>query len=143
MVPFDNNIGQRNVAPVAGGGGPAGLLASFHNRSFAARNPFDRAADITLEAVLPDFLMKRGWAVRFTNADGGAFSLPPRGERTVSFTIVPGADFTAEDVPSGKAGRIEIHTRMEGLLIGGMSYQVDPNLLGPPLEEPSARSTQI
>ena len=143
LVPFDNNIGQRNVAPVAGGGGPAGLLASFHNRSFAARNPFDRAADITLEAVLPDFLMKRGWAVRFTNADGGAFSLPPRGERTVSFTIVPGADFTAEDVPSGKAGRIEIHTRMEGLLIGGMSYQVDPNLLGPPLEEPSARSTQI
>jgi hypothetical protein len=139
LVPFDNNIGQRNVAPVAGGGGSAGLAASFRNRSFAARNPFDRRVEITLEAVLPEFLTKRGWSVRFFNVDRESFTLPPRGEKTVVFTLAPGKDFSAADVPGGKAGRIEIHTRVDDLLIGGMSYQVDAKLAAPPPEERSTK----
>jgi zinc metalloprotease ZmpB len=40
LVPFDNNIGQRNVAPVAGGGGVTGLMASFGPRHFWVNNPY-------------------------------------------------------------------------------------------------------
>ncbi len=133
LVPFDNNIGQRNVAPVAGGGGSKGLAACFRDRSFTARNPFNRSVQIDLEAVVPDFLMQRGWSVRFLN---DSFPLPPRGDRAVVFTLIPGADFNASDVPAGRAALIEIHTRIEGLLIGGESYQLDPSLEGPPREEP-------
>jgi zinc metalloprotease ZmpB len=136
LVPFDNNIGQRNVAPVAGGGGFAGLVASFQNRSFTARNPSDAPARIVLEPVLPPFLLQRGWSVRFLSPGGNAFSLPGRGERTVAFTLVPGADFIPSDVPAGSGSLIEIRTRIGGLLVGGMSYQVDPNLKEPPRETP-------
>ncbi len=128
LVPFDNNIGQRNVAPVAGGGRRKALVASFLNRKFTVRNPFERSVDISLEAVLPDFLMRRGWSVRFLDPAGDSFSLSPRGSRTVVFTLVPGADFKATDVPASAAALIEIHTCVDGLLIGGMSYQVDPSL---------------
>jgi zinc metalloprotease ZmpB len=140
LVPFDNNIGQRNVAPVAGGGGLTGLVASFQNRSFTAKNPFDRAARVALEAVLPAFLQKRGWSVRFQSAGAAAFSLPARGERTVVFTLVPGAEFKPSDVTGGSDALIQIHTRIDGQLIGGMSYQVDPKLRHPPAEHPRADS---
>jgi hypothetical protein len=39
LARFDNNIGQRNVAPVAGGGGLTGLLGSFADRHFWTNNP--------------------------------------------------------------------------------------------------------
>jgi len=136
LVPFDNNIGQRNVAPVPGGGGSAGLVGSLHNRSFIARNPFDRPARILLESVLPPFLVERGWSVRFLNPGSDSFSLSGRGNRTVTFTLVPGTDFLASDLPGGSNGLIEIRTRIDGLLIGGMSYQVDPSLKQAPREEP-------
>jgi hypothetical protein len=136
-VPFDNNIGQRNVAPVAGGGGFEGLVASFNKRSFTARNPFIHEVRMTLEAVLPPFLARRDWSVRFLNADGKVMSLPPRGSRTVEFELVRGADFKPSDVPSDHGNLIEIHTRVDGLLIGGMSYQVDAKLKTPPRERPA------
>jgi hypothetical protein len=137
LVPFDNNIGQRNVAPVAGGGGGLGLVASFDPRSFTARNPFEQTARIVLEGILPSFLARRGWTLRFTGAGGNTFSLPGRGERSVTFVLVPGQEFLPGDVPSGADGRIEVHARVEGRLIGGMSYQVDPGLKKPPRELPS------
>jgi hypothetical protein len=137
LVPFDNNIGQRNVAPVAGGASSGGLTASFANRRFTARNPFDRTARLTLEAVLPDFLARRGWSARFLNAGGERFTLGPRGSRQIVFTLVPGADFAPHDVPkAAKDAPIQIHTRIDGLLIGGMSYHVDPTLKLPPDELP-------
>jgi zinc metalloprotease ZmpB len=138
LVPFDNNIGQRNVAPVAGGGGLQGLVASFNKRSFTARNPLDREVRIMLEAVLPPFLKRRDWSVRFLSEGGDVLSMPRRGTRTVEFTLVPGADFNPSDVPAGSDDLIEIHTRIDGLLIGGMSYQVDPDLKEPPRERPAA-----
>jgi hypothetical protein len=137
LVPFDNNIGQRNVAPVSGG--VTGLVASLTNRSFIARNPHDRTARITLEAVLPVFLSKRRWSVRFRSAGGERFSLPARGDRKVVFSLVPGEPFQASDVAAGKDDLIEIRTRIDGLLVGGMSYHVDPSLKEPPRETPPGK----
>lgn len=137
LVPFDNNIGQRNVGPVAGGGGLTGLVGSLRGREFTARNPYNRVSRIELEPILPSFLTQRGWAVQFQNVGGRTFSLPARGERKVVFSLVPGADFKPSDVPEGSGALIQIYARVDGLLVGGMSYQVDPSLTKPPDEHPS------
>lgn len=56
------------------------------------------------------------------------------------FTLVPGGDFGPEDVPKdAQAATIKIRTRVAGLLIGGMSYAIDPKLKHPPSERPSSR----
>jgi hypothetical protein len=41
LVPFDNNIAQRNVAPVPGGGGASGLSAAYeHHLSTGKVSPY-------------------------------------------------------------------------------------------------------
>jgi zinc metalloprotease ZmpB len=137
LVPFDNNLGQRNVAPVAGGGGLSGLTASLRGRTFTARNPFERPARVTLEAVLPRFLIQRGWSVQFQSAGGAAFTLFARGDRQIVFSLLPGADFSASEVE--KDALIQIQTRIDGQLVGGMSYLIDPGLKSPPNEHPGPK----
>jgi hypothetical protein len=139
LVPFDNNIAQRNVAPVAGGGGGLNLAASFERRRFRARNPYTRAVRVTLDVALPDFLRKRGWEIRFQNPGGASFTLGPRDGREVVMSLKRGTDFSAADVISAapKAG-IEIITLVDGIPIGGMTYAIDPRLKTPPVELPRA-----
>ena len=87
LVPFDNNIGQRNVAPVAGGGGITGLKASLKGRRFWANNPYDRTALIQLQAILPEFLRERGWGIGFSSAGGAKFTLGPPASREVVLSV--------------------------------------------------------
>jgi zinc metalloprotease ZmpB len=137
LVPFDNNIGQRNVAPVPGGGGPLNLALAFAKRRFWVNNPYDRPIRILLEAVLPDFLRQRGWEMKFSNPGGRSFTLGPRASREVFIDLQPGQDFSPEDVPAGTQAMIEIHTLMDGQLIGGMSYAIDPKMKTPAVELPA------
>ena len=98
LVPFDNNIGQRNVAPVAGGGGITGLTASFGPKRFWANNPSGSAGHAVVQAILPGFLVRKGWAIEFISPGGSTFTLAPRASREVQFRLQPGEDFTADDV---------------------------------------------
>jgi hypothetical protein len=134
LVPFDNNIAQRNVAPVPGGGGAAGLRAAFERRRFWARNPLPRPLRIELRAVLPEVLSKRGYELRFLNAGGRSFTLGPRASREVVMQLKPGSDFGAGDVSADT--RIQVEVLGDGMLIGGMSYQLDPRLKEPARETP-------
>jgi zinc metalloprotease ZmpB len=137
LVPFDNNIGQRNVAPVAGGGGLTGLTASFGPRHFWVNNPYDFAGRVKLEVDLPDFLTQRGWGTEFVNPGGASFTLTGRGSREVSLRLKPGSDFSPSDVQNaGAAARIIVRTLVNGIPVGGMSYAIDPNLKIPPPELP-------
>jgi hypothetical protein len=137
FVPFDNNIGQRNVAPVAGGGGAAALIASFVDRKFLFRNPFDRTIKGKLEVQLPAFLATRGWSLRFVNPGGATFTLGPRASRDVVMTLDHGDDFGRGDVPVDPSARaIEVFALADGLPVGGMTYDVDPRLEEPPRERP-------
>ena len=137
FVPFDNNVGQRNVAPVAGGGGATALTASFVDRQFLFRNPFDRTIRGELEVLLPPFLASRGWSLRFVNPGGHTFTLGPRASRDVVMTLDRGDDFVRGDVPTDPAIRaIEVLALADGLPIGGMTYDVDPRLEEAPRERP-------
>ena len=64
LVPFDNNIAQRNVAPVTGGRS-SGLMAEFKNRRFMVANPTDQPIKIQIEVTLPKFLQELGWRAVF------------------------------------------------------------------------------
>lgn len=137
LVPFDNNIAQRNVAPVAGGGGATNLASSFADRRFWVNNPFDRPVDVELERELPAFLRQRGWHLRFRNPGGASFSLGPRGSREVVLELEAGSDFTPEDVrKAGEETAIDVLTFVDDLPVGGMRYDVDPTLKTPPREHP-------
>jgi hypothetical protein len=137
LVPFDNNIGQRNVAPVAGGGGLTGLMASFDPRRFWVNNPYGFEGRVNLEVILPDWLTRRGWGATLVNPGGAAFTLAARGSREVLLKLKPGADFAPSDVPAaGKGALIVVRVLVNGIPVGGMSYAIDPHLKAPPHEIP-------
>ena len=64
LVPNDNNIGQRNVIPVPGGGGMEGIMAGLNGVSFFAGNPNPRRGKMTFHVTLPSLLSKLGWRLR-------------------------------------------------------------------------------
>lgn len=137
LVPFDNNIAQRNVAPVPGGGGAAGLRAAFERRRFWARNPFPRPLRIELRPGLPDVLVKRGYELKFLSAGGKSFTLGPRASREVVMQLKTGSELSAAEIAPGM--RIQVEVLGDGILIGGMSYAIDPNLKAPPRETPTGK----
>ena len=125
LVPFDNNIGQRNVSPEAGDSDS--LTTSLNRRTFWINNPYDRTVTINIEAVLPAILRKKDWRMKFLSPGGEKFQLGSHGERKVVFSIIPGRAFNASELK--QAGEdIDIHTMIDGLIIGGMTYRIDPKI---------------
>jgi hypothetical protein len=135
LVPFDNNIAQRNVAPVPGGGGGLNLATAFDGRRFSVNNPYERTARVALRAELPEFLHKKGWDVRFPSAGGAAFTLGPKASREIVMTLVRGEEFAAHELEqAGGQALIRIQTLIDEHIVGGMSYLIDPKLRTRPPE---------
>lgn len=129
LVPNDNNIGQRNVSPVPGAGGGVPLKAAFERRPFVLYNPFEREARINLVVSLPEFLKRLGWEIKFVNAGGSSFSLKPGLKKEIFLDIKVGREFSREMVlESGFDNIITVTATANGIVIGGMSYQLDPNM---------------
>jgi zinc metalloprotease ZmpB len=128
LVPNDNNIGQRNVFPVAGASGAKGLLASLNGSKLQIKNPHKAAARMIIRTVLPSFLVRLGWGVSFANPGADAFTLRPGEAKTIVLQLKPGDDFTSRDVSQAKDATIRIDTYANGMLVGGMAYQLDPKL---------------
>ncbi|WP_405523992.1 hypothetical protein [Streptomyces canus] len=136
LVPFDNNLAQRNVAPVPGGGGLRGLLSGFVNRRFMVRNPLSGEARITLDAELPPFLADRDWRIRVDHTDSRfVFGLAAGAERQVTVSLRPGQDFTRDEVlQAGRALSIRVTASADGVTFGGMTYPLDPDMAVAPSE---------
>ncbi|MAT05489.1 MAG: hypothetical protein CL424_10655 [Acidimicrobiaceae bacterium] len=131
LVPHDNNIGQRNVHPVPAAGGIAGIMAVLDGRAFTVRNPFDRRVKLSITTELPSVLGRRDWQVGFANPGGGAFSLAPGQSRKVTLAVTPGAEPTASDVTAAGDRAVNVFVEADGILIGGMSYELDPTRAHP------------
>jgi hypothetical protein len=136
LVPHDNNIGQRNVHPVPAAGGAAGIMAVLDGRRFTVRNPFDRRVRIMIRTELPPVLARRQWTVDFANPGGRAFSLAPGQSREVRVAVTAGADVTADDVTTAADRDVVMYVEADGILIGGMSYRLDPTR-AQPLPQPT------
>jgi hypothetical protein len=131
LVPNDNNIAQRNVLPVPGGGGLQGLLLALDRRFFVVGNPFRGATRVQLAVTLPPFLQQAGWALRFADLPERGFGLEPGARRVVTLQVQPGGDFTAADVRAAAEHDIVVEVQADGIVIGGMTYRVDPDLERP------------
>jgi len=131
LVPNDNNIGQRNVAPVVGGGGTSGLTEDFDGLEFELKNPLMKAATMVVTATLPPLLEERGWRLEFTSRGGASFPLQPGQSRTVVMRLAPGQPFETADVEGAAERTIQVRGTAGGILVGGLSYVLDPHLTHP------------
>ena len=143
LVPNDNNVAQRNVILVPGGGGPQGLIAGLHGKGFWASNPGRRAATITASvAPLPPLLAERGWRIGHDlPADG--VRLKPREQRLVTFDLHAGGSFTKADVEAATKRDIVVTVTANDAPIGGMTYRIDPDLDMPFNERTSASAGSL
>lgn len=144
LVPFDNNLAQRNVCPVPGGGGAIGLLSGFVGRSFTVRNPLDVRARITVQATMPELLATRDWQARLSGRIGEvAFDLAPGAERRVTIRLRLGRQFTAAEVEQARDRAIRVHVLADDIVLGGMTYVLDPQLKRAPMERHAVAPVEL
>ncbi|HKI04370.1 MAG TPA: hypothetical protein VKK31_20500 [Thermoanaerobaculia bacterium] len=145
LVPFDNNLGQRNVVPVPAGGGLRGLLSGFLNRRFLVRNPLDRQTRMEVKIELPPLLAERGWRGILDRREGATtLSLAPGASKEVTISLLPGRAFDLRDLLRFKEGAaIRVVVFAEGTVIGGMTYRLNPNLKQAPVERQGDRPISL
>ena len=130
LVPNDNNVGQRNVNPVPGGGGGEGLMAGLDGIGFWVGNPDPRRATMKLDVALPDLLTRAGWRLKIEGG-GKQFTLASGAKRQVILRLVQGSEFTPEMVRAAKNQDIVVTAFANGNPIGGMTYRLDPDIERP------------
>ena len=127
LVPNDNNVAQRNVVLVPGGGGPRGLMAGLHGKGFWVGNPGRSSATIAVSVAPPPLLARRGWWIgHHLPADGAR--LKSREQRLVTFHVQAGASFTKADAEAASEHDIVVTVTANGAIVGGMIYRIDPEL---------------
>ena len=136
LVPCDNNLGLRAVVPVPGGGHRHALEEAFEHREFWASNPFAKTSVMEVRTIMPPFLSSRGWAMTLDNPGGGSFSLGPRDSRVIQPRLISGQDFTSVQVALAGHVAIEAVVLADGLVVGGITYVLDPKLDHPAREFP-------
>ena len=128
LVPNDNNIGQRNVVTVPGGGGLAGLSAGLHGKGFWICNPLRASATVTVQVELPPMLAARDWRIGLREAGGEGVRLKSGEQRLVTFDVQPGAGFTRDEAGAAAERDIVVTARADGIVVGGMTYRIEPDL---------------
>jgi hypothetical protein len=110
LVPFDNNIAQRNLNPTPAIGG---------KRRFVVRNPFDapRLVELRVESTLP-----KGW--RWSLDQNLRIPLAARERRWVELNIdrADGEEVTRFDTPQA----VVVTGLIDGRAIGGISFYLAP-----------------
>lgn len=155
FVPFDNNIGQRNVCPVLINDWKK--LPEYINKlPFQVVNPLKKSVKVELVPVLPRELSKTEYWIFFSNAGANKFELGPRENRKAIFSIVKqpripsrrpwkplsvrpkpgilqpeemlkeGEPYVLEESLSNHPIKFRIVTLIDGQNMGGMTYILQP-----------------
>ncbi|MDQ3952049.1 MAG: hypothetical protein M3279_03640 [Actinomycetota bacterium] len=132
LVPHDNNVGQRNVNPVPGGGGSGGLMEGLHGFGFWVGNPNPGRSLMDVSVKLPELLERRGWSLGFRDLASQRFPLKSGERRELVLDLKPGSSFERADVEQAEDLDIEITLSAGGGVIGGMTYRLDPEMERPP-----------
>jgi hypothetical protein len=131
LVPHDNNVGQRNVSIVPGGGGSEALMAALDGAVFFAGNNLTKLASMQLRVEMPRVLAAKGWQLQFVDLPNNEFRLSAGEKRRIELKLAPGTSFTAEEIKSAPDRNINVSLFANEMLVGGMTYQVDPDLTSP------------
>jgi len=126
LVPHDNNIGQRNVHPVPAAGGIQGIVDVLGGRQFTIRNPFPEAVRILVDIALPPTLVRAGWEVGLSSPGGSTFGLAPGQSRLARLSVTAGGPIDLEALRVSDDRDVVVSVTANGILIGGMSYHLDP-----------------
>ncbi|HLP78120.1 MAG TPA: hypothetical protein VK327_14520, partial [Candidatus Paceibacterota bacterium] len=130
LVPHDNNIGQRNVTLVPGGGGGESLASAFEGVFFMAGNNFNKPAQMEIRVEMPKVLAGKGWRLQSGNTEN-KFQLKAGEKREIRLQLIKGGDFTADEIRSAGRNLITVSLYGNGMLMGGMTYHVDPDMIEP------------
>ncbi len=128
LVPHDNNVGQRNVTVLPGAGGGEALMASLNGAFFMAGNNLNRRAGMELHVEMPAVLARAGWQLQFDGIADNKFPLKAGEKRRIQLNLKKGTEFTKADIEGSADRMITVSLLADGLLLGGMSYYVDPTL---------------
>ena len=128
VVPHDNNVAQRNVVLVPGGGGSKGLKAALHRKGLWVRNAGRRSAKIAVAVTLPPLLARRGWRVALRGLAAKGALLKPSAQRLVTYVVRPGRTFTKASVLAAAKRDMVVSVTADGAIIGGAIYKMDPTL---------------
>jgi zinc metalloprotease ZmpB len=131
LVPHDNNVGQRNVTVLPGEGGGEALIASLNGAFFMAGNNLNRRAVMELRVEMPAVLADKGWQLQFDGISDNKFLLKAGEKRRIQLKLKKGTEFTRADIEGSADRMINVSLLANGILLGGMSYYVDPNLKKP------------
>lgn len=114
LVPFDNNIAQRNLSPV-----PA---RTSSKRGFYVGNPYPepREVDFEVRTELP-----AGWVVRTEPSLRHSLRLEPFERRWVDLDI--DREFGANDADPNRRVEVEVVGQIDGLPIGGITFYAAPD----------------
>ncbi|KAF3903188.1 Bacillolysin [Dactylellina cionopaga] len=114
LVPFDNNIAQRNLHPTAAKG--------KFNRGFWVRNPDEITRSISL---IYDSRLPRGWRFTTNLVNSTQIRLGPLDRRWVELVIdqAAGVEVTNFDKPL----TLTVTGLIEDRVIGGMTYYIAPD----------------
>ncbi len=128
LVPNDNNVAQRHVHLVPGGGGGAGLIAALDGVSFGVGNPNPEPASMELEVRVPALLTTRHWALAFDGIQNNSFPLASGAKQDVTIRVTQGQNFNKTDVKSANDRDVTINVVANENVIGGITFRLDPNL---------------
>ncbi len=131
LVPHDNNVGQRNVSVVPGAGGMEALMLALNGAFFMAGNNLNRRAGMELRVEMPKVLAEKGWLLQFDGIPNNNFTLKAGEKREIRLKLKQGSQFTKADIEGASDRMINVNLLANGILLGGMSYYVDPDLKKP------------
>ena len=124
LVPFDNNIAQRNLVPTPAKGSK--------NRGFWLRNPEETVRTIALHFTSS---LPKGWRWTTNIVNTESIRMAPLERRWVDLVIdqAGGPEVTDFDKPY----HLTVTGTIDGRLIGGMTYYVaPPSAFAPPVRPP-------
>lgn len=151
FVPFDNNIGQRNVHPVFVIDWKK-LLKYLEKLPFHVVNPYKKTVKVQLVAAMPEVLRQKRLWVFFSSEGGHKFDLGPNEARKVLLSVVdkppitsrnpfpvipeprkPGIPSLEELLEPDQAGAgdlnrptaFRVFALIDGELAGGMTYVIE------------------
>lgn len=163
FVPFDNNIGQRNVAPILVLDWKK-LRELLRKLVFHVVNPFPKMVEVELRPVLPKALKTAGIEMAFGNPGAGRFRLGPYATKeivmkaSIKAPITPSrpweriperakpgiaepeltlGDGAAEELAAATV-KFRVDTLIDGHLMGGMTYLLVPSARQVPVGDGAA-----
>ena len=79
-----------------------------------------------LRVEMPAVLADKGWQLQFDGIADNKFPLKAGEKRKVQLMLKAGSAFTKADIEASADRMINLSLLANGILLGGMSYYVDP-----------------